>query len=136
MNGRVVYMKKSLKVAVVSALCLACVMLFTACSTMPKIQKAFENDGWTVTKYSSVQLDEYGKITMYGVTKSINTAIILEGEAGTKFIDAYNELKKDEDVDAALKLLFTMVGDTAVVNGNCAIITISPKALEVFNSVE
>lgn len=129
-------MKKTAKMSVVIALCLACVLAFAACSTMPKIKKAFENDDWKVTEFGSVSVGDTGSVTVYSVTKSLHVAIIIEGTAGTDFVEFYKELQKDEDVDAALKAIIKTINQTPVVNGNCAIVTLSSKAVEVFSSVK
>lgn len=114
---------------------LAVMFSLASCSTVNKIKKAFEAEDykWETIEVSS-KAKENGVDGLYSATKSLNIAIIVEFSAK----DADELVKKiKEDGIIGNKLLDTIlsgISDSAVVNGNCLILTLSQSAQEIFKN--
>lgn len=145
---------KNLKKVGIGLLTITGLLTMTGCSTIGKIQKAFEKEGyvWKVItskaeekKAANEEEEEdlidgiyytYSLTNVFGsdVPDITSYGMIIEFN-GNSAKDAIKQLKEDEDVDQEeLKSLIQAYGDSEITNGNCVLLSGSDKTIEIFKN--
>lgn len=114
---------------------LAVVFSLASCSSISKIKKAFEAEDY---KWETLEVSEEAKENgvdgLYSASKTLSFAIIVEFSAK----DANELVKKikEEGIigNDLLDSILSKISDSAVVNGNCLILTLSSSAQEIFKN--
>lgn len=108
--------------------------LFGCTEKANSIKKAFEKEGYEWHQIEEINDVELIDNIYYVTNNKIPTGIIIDFNGD----DATNVLKtlKEENVidNAALKAIIESYNDVPVTNGDCMIISITPKTLEIFKN--
>ena len=141
-------MKKIVKIT--SLLLVLTLCLFAmACSSYGKLEKAFLNEGYTVSETlqglaedmkNELEKEEL-EVTIHGFKKDLTFVFVFEFKATEDLKEAFSDsetmqgvaddLKNNEDVNAAYDKLV----EEGYVNGNCFVFTINPFAVEEVKTI-
>lgn len=123
-------MKKRVLIPLV-ALMLGAVMLFAACSSYGKIEKAFLDAGYTqsetlegITKSIEEQLEEQELVVKFHVFNKdlIYTAVVIEFNSTD---DMNQAVEKSEALKGLVSDLYKAGEDCDIVNGNCLLVPVA-----------
>ncbi|MCQ2387147.1 MAG: hypothetical protein MJ066_01700 [Clostridia bacterium] len=132
-------MKKITKTIVALILALVTVLSLTACSSYPKLKKAFVKEGYaeseSVEKVVDSIKEDFEKdklaVECHLLSKGISFVLICEFSTTDDMAKAFNDsetmqgLIKDAKKNDDLKAVYSALEDTGLVKGNCLVIPIS-----------
>lgn len=139
-------MKTFTKILALALVVVMSVVMLVSCSTYGKIEKAFEDAGYTLQnadneKTGTIETDD-GVITytihtfqkegegiLGGITQGLSTAVVWEFGSDK---DLAKAMAENEDM---MKLLED-AQESDLVNGNCFLMTLNPDAVEIFKGTK
>lgn len=137
-------MKKYLKGLSIAMLVLVsvCALAFAGCDKSGSIQKAFENEGYTVTSVDTKNEQVQAVFTLVGLTddqkqeigeysallcvNGVNVAVVVKFPSEDKI----KEFLSTEDSTAA----YDKAKENNLINGNCYLLTVSSGAKTIFKN--
>ena len=132
-------MKKITKILIVTVIAIVMVTALVACSSMPKVRKAFEKEGYTYSEEAADFLKSFEKeaekadieVTFHLFTKGIVMAGVIEFKSSS-------DMNKMLEENATLKGLIKDLQKSDIINGNCLLVPMSltqaTKQIEIFKN--
>ena len=138
-------MKTALKAIALSLVVIMSVLMLVSCSSYGGIKKAFEKEGWELVEDSettkTIKTDD-GELTVTVHVFKQKSESGLGGLVSGLLSATVWEFSSDKDLQKALdsndeiKALLKDASESDLVNGNCVLMTINPKAVEIFASTK